>query len=308
MPSFSPSFEQLPAYGNSKAPPKSTAPYARRATDGRASTLSPPMKNTNWVVAPEISLQEALASKKKEEERIGAGALSRMLPLSEKLHQNYVLKIALESFDGGSSQRTTIDVLQEMHHDDEEEKIALTQAASFAIQETPGEKFPWTVFNRDSGMAIAFYKRRTTNFASHLENSEGLQNQHGVNLELYGKTPLFENQKYRKKDDKEIIYHWASTKIKHASTLLRCIFFSKQVEMVTKHETPQDYKLVSGKSEKDLVVQSVKSKSVAASCKIEDDDRQMHVTVAPKVDPALIIFFLAMTAPGQSWYRGDSSP
>jgi len=257
------------------------------------------MKKTNWVVSPLSNLQEGMHAKKEEERRLGAGALSHILPLSKKSNQKYVLQVSLESLDSyshGGLHRTKIDVLQEMDDeaDDEEEKLAPTQVASFAIQETLGDKFPWAFINRDTGLEIAFYKHKTTNFTNHLDQTGELQRQQGLNLELYGKTPLYENQKYRKKDNKEIIYHWASTKIKYASKLLGFISFSEQMEMITKHETPQDFKLVKDKSGNNLQIQSSRNKTVA-TCKIVDGGQQMQVTVAAKVDPAIVILFLAMT-------------
>lgn len=294
--SFSPPFENLTAYGDKEVPPQHHEPYAKRADpihQPNPKTLSPHVRN-QWVVSPQSSMNNVLQAKKEEEKR-QKGVFDVALPVSRKAERTFQLVVT-----PSENQPTKIDVLREDDNvEDEEEKLAPTPVASFLVEENTGsDKFPWAFINAETGLELAFYKHRTTDFASHLEGGDELRKQRLLELEVYGKTPLYQAQNYRKKekDSQEIIYHWASTKMHYASTaLFGLISIPESIEMTTKNERPQEFKLVKPlKGSGGFTVQLPSKNKEAAIGEIMDNGR-IRLTIKPKVDPTLIIIFLAMT-------------
>lgn len=302
--SFSPAFQDLTAYGDNKkegSPSREQRPepYAKRADPSQAATaktLSPEVRKNSWVISPASSMNNILQAKK-DENRRRKSVFAQALPVSRKYERTFQLLTTTEA----NQQQIRIQVLQEADmEDDEEEKLPPTPVASFLAQETGDDKFPWAFVNAETGLEVAFYKHKTTDFASHLDQADTLRKNNQLDLELYGKTPLYETQKYRKKSQasQEIIYHWASTKIKHASKMFGFISFSEAIEMSTKHETPQEFRLVKD-AEDSLsgnfkVMWGVKKKEKEAAVG-EIMGGRLQLTIKPKVDPTLIIIFLAMT-------------
>mmetsp|Transcript_39933 Transcript_39933/g.96351 ORF Transcript_39933/g.96351 Transcript_39933/m.96351 type:complete len:315 (-) Transcript_39933:213-1157(-) len=300
--SFSPNFEKIAALGDKEVEPQHIEPYAKRADPSKpAKTLSPGMRN-NWIITPASSMKNVTEAKKEEIKR-RKSVLTEGLPLFRKQERSFQLLITGMTTSADEQQQaaaTKIDVLQEDHKEDEEEKLAPTPVASFLAKETGDEKFPWAFVNAETGLELAFYKHKSTDFGSHLEQSEALKKIKPVDLELYGKTPLYENQKYRKKgpESQEIIYHWASTKIRHPTKILGLNVMSGSIEMSTKHETPEEFKLIKGDGGSSFVkVLDSSKKEVAVGEIMTNDDgiKMLRLTIQPKVDPTLIIVFLAMT-------------
>lgn len=302
--SFSPPFEDLTAYGDKEVEPQHHEPYAKRADPDHQpnpKTLSPHVRN-QWMISPAQSMNNALQAQK-EEYRRRKSVLEAALPVSRKVERTFQLVVTPKTADD----HTKINVLQEGigGGNNEEEKLPPTPVAAFLIDENTGdEKFPWAFINAETGLEVAFYKHKSTDFASHLEGGDKLRKERLLELELYGKTPLYQAQKYRKKaaDSPEIIYHWASINIQHASkAMFGWISYPESIEMSTKHETPQEFKLVKQEEEegdddgsrKGGFTVELGSKTKAIGERM--DNGRLRLIVHPKVDPTLIIIFLAMT-------------
>ncbi|CAJ1935159.1 unnamed protein product [Cylindrotheca closterium] len=309
--SFSPPFEGFTAYGDKEVPPQHHEPYAKRPDPSKpAKTLSPDVRN-NWVISPASSMSNVMQAKKEENQR-RKSVLGQALPISRKVERSFQLITTTTVAAAGV---TKIQVLQEDddNDNDEEEKLPPTPVASFIAQKTGDDKFPWAFVNAETGLELACYKHKSTDFASHLEQTEAVQKLKPMDLELYGKTPLYETQKYRKKgpEAKEIIYHWGSTKIRRPTKMMfGFISLSEAIEMSTKHETPQEFKLIKGEDAGfKIILTNDKKKEVAIGEFMkndhdDDDDtdtdngvsHRLRLTIKPKVDPTLIIVFLAMTS------------
>lgn len=292
--SFSPPFNDFTTYGDKEVPPQHHQPYAKRAdldNQPDPKTLSPHVRNT-WVITPAASMDKVIQAKKEENKRLKS-ALEAALPVAKKMERTFQVISQQETQD----QPTKIDVLQEDTDDnnDEEEKLPPTPVACFLAQETDDEKFPWALINAETGLVVAFYKHKTTDFASHLEGGEELRKQRMLELELYGKTPLYQAQKYRKKapDSQEIIYHWASVKVRRAvRAMLGLISIPESIEMITKHETPQEFRLVNDENSGGFTIMIKRQEAAIGEMM---DDGKLRLTIKPLVDPTLIIIFLAVT-------------
>lgn len=155
--------------------------------------------------------------------------------------------------------------------------------ASFTVQERLGEAFPWALLNNDTGLEVAFYKFK--------------KSCHSPQMELYGKTPLFEHQRYKKRSgDRGIVYPWASISHRHASKMMGLIPISELIEMHTKDETKTGYKIYRKlnylKINELQMPTGMKKKS--ATLKTHGDS-SYRMIVEPHVDPMLMIAFLAAT-------------
>jgi hypothetical protein len=274
--SFSPTFDKFAAYGDKEPHKQSNEPYGKRA-DMRnpAYTLSPEVNRDQLLAVTQVGAEHLLNKQQPPKKSLLAS-----LPVPVKQPQAYQLRVLSSDNKEVSIQIRTNEAEGAM--------------ASFTIREKPGNKFPWALVNDDTGLEVAFYKFKKSNVPNHLEQ----QAKNHVNLELYGKTPLYEHQSYKKKDGTEIIYPWASISQRHASKMFGLFPVSESIEMTTKHEVKLEYKVYQQLNH--LKIHEIKrpigmkKKSITLEKK-GGDKTTFSIIIEPQVDPLLMIAFLVAT-------------
>lgn len=275
--SFSPSFDNVAAYGDKEPPKQSNEPYGKRADRSKpAHTLSPDVNRNNLLAVTQANAKDLLNKQQQQPQK----SLLASLPVPLKQPQAYQLRV--------------------LSSDNKEESIQVRKKesddamASFTIQEKPGNKFPWALVNDDTGLEVAFYKFKKSNVPNHLEQHQA---KNYVNLELYGKTPLYEHQNYNKKNDTEIVYPWASISQRRASKMFGLFPVSESIEMTTKHEVKLEFKVYQTLNQLKIyeIKKPIGMKKKSVTLEKMDGDKTFSIIIEPQVDPLLMIAFLAAT-------------
>eukprot|EP00980_Cylindrotheca_fusiformis_P009057 scaffold1949_cov119-Cylindrotheca_fusiformis.AAC.11 len=290
--SFSPGFDKVAAYGTSEQPKHHHDPYGKRADPSRpAHTLSPEINVSNIAAITKTNSKNLLNSKKEKSMQ----SLLASLPISLNRHRSYTLRVknsgnTICSNSKNDDRKRALITTIEVFKGKTEESVA-----SFTVKEKSGQThFPWSLVDNDTGLEVALGKVKSSQVPHDLQQQDAKRCKR---LELYGRTPLFENQRHKKKGNKQTIYPWACIRQRHASKLLGLFPIAESIEMTTKHKSKIEYKVY--RTSTNLKVNEIKApiglKTKSAMLEQTDDEGIFKLVVEPRVDPLLMIAFLAAT-------------
>jgi hypothetical protein len=279
--SFSPAFDKIASYGDKETTPPDNNPYAKRVDYTRpAYTISPSFKDGIAAVGTNDPLSEGSKSEGKHKKSKKTPGYHPLLNISQVTPETFQLDLSLE----GNDQIISVG---------KEDGSVIT---SLKVKKNPNPKFYISFVNMDSGLPIAYLKRRDAQNPAHLKNASiESAKRNEAKCTLYGKKPLYKGQSY-KKNKKEILYPWASIKQRFPSKFLGVFSIPLSIEMEMKNTAKTMFKMYP--KMEGLKIEEIKSrvgmKKKSADVK-KNGENVRKVTIHPRVDPLLMIIFLTST-------------